>query len=174
MTDRAIYHKMIEIVDKLDRINQYQSIDGFIRDLEYHLDQLDYFYNVLTSKGSGDPSTTFYLPKHIPNEHQVAYFNLTRGFPKELYGGHWCYVYKRLKTKLLVIPMTSVKEDSAEIDPEFELDIKIKEFKNNSFARLQLSDMRTIDIQRLYIKKGFYDVETKREVIIEQMKNFLL
>ena len=34
--------------------------------------------------------------------------------------------------------------------------------------------MRTIDIQRLYIKKGFYDVETKREDIIAHMKNFLL
>lgn len=173
MDNVMIHNRMLKVADKLNKIRHYQDIDGFVRDLEYHVDQLDYFYNELTDKNTGDPSTTFYLPKKLPTEHQIAYFNLTRGFPKELYGGHWCYVYKQLNTKVIVIPMTSVKEDSAEVNSRFELDIKIKDFKNKNIARLQISDMRTIDIQRLYIKKGFYDVETEREIIQKNIKQVL-
>ena len=166
--------RMLNISKSLKEFENYTDVDGFLTDLEYHIGQLSYFYDQLTPKQTGDPSTTFYRPKRIPKVHQIAYFNLTRGFPKELYGGHWCYVFKYFKSKFVVIPTTSVKADSLPPDPEFQLDIAVSDFKNGMLTRLQLSDMRTIDIQRLYCGKGFYDVVTDREYILQNVNKMLL
>ena len=40
----------------------------------------------------------------------MAYFNIGRGFPKELMDGHWCYILKDLGYKALVIPSTSINQ----------------------------------------------------------------
>jgi hypothetical protein len=169
-----IENKMLQISSSLQDLKNYTDVEGFVTDLEYHIGQLSYFYDHLTPKQTGDPSTTFYRPKKIPTVHQLAYFNLTRGFPKELYGGHWCYIFKHFKSKFVIIPTTSVKEDSLMPDPEFQLDIEVKDFKNGMQTRLQLSDMRTVDIQRLYCSKGFYEVETPRAYILENISRMLL
>lgn len=166
--------RMSQISDSLKNLKNYEDIEGFVTDLEYHVGQLTYFYDHLTPKQTGDPSTTFYRPKKAPEVHQIAYFNLTRGFPKELYGGHWCYVFKYFKSKFVVIPTTSVKPDSLPPDPQFQLDIEVGNFKNGMLTRLQLSDMRTIDIQRLYCGKGFFDVMTDRKYILENVDKMLL
>lgn len=169
-----IESQMQAITQDLKQLRNYTDVEGFVTDLKYHVGQLSYFYDHLTPKQTGDPSTTFYRPKKIPQVHQIAYFNLTRGFPKELYGGHWCYVFKYFKSKFIVIPTTSVKEDSLPPDPEFQYDIEVKDFTNGMHTRLQLSDMRTIDIQRLYCGKGFYDVITDREEIVKNVNRMLL
>lgn len=161
------------VADMLGDLDNYRDVDGFVTDLEYLVGQLSYFYNNLTPKQTGDPSTTFYKPKKLPKTHQIAYFNLTRGFPKELYGGHWCYVLKQFKSKFVIIPTTSVKEDSLKADPNFQIDIKVEGFMNGRTTRMQISDMRTVDAQRLYFNKGFYDVLTDKEYIAEEMNKIL-
>lgn len=147
------------------------NIDGFdintyVRDMAYEVEQIKFFYNNVTKNQTGDPSTSYYKPKVKPHEHQIAYFNLTQGFPKELRGGHWCYIVKAMKSKFLVIPCTSVKETSPLIDPDLQLDIEISDFENERKTRLQFSDMRAIDNQRLYVAKGVYDVITERNTIL--------
>ena len=81
--------------------------------------------------------------------------------------GHWCYVLKDMGYKMLVIPCTSIKEDSTVVNPLFEKDIKIKTKKHITESRIQLSDIRSIDIQRLDLRKPFYDVLTPSEEIQE-------
>ncbi|ONI38014.1 hypothetical protein AN639_05935 [Candidatus Epulonipiscium fishelsonii] len=169
-----ISKRINNVASTLNDLKNYQDIEGFITDLEYHVGQLSYFYDYLTPKQTGDPSTTFYRPKKMPQIHQIAYFNLTRGFPKELYGGHWCYVFKYFKSKYVIIPTTSVKEDSLPPDPEFQMDIEVDNFKNGMTTRLQLSDMRSIDLQRLYCSKGFYNVLTDRDQILHNVNKMLL
>ncbi|NLI89271.1 MAG: hypothetical protein GX366_02525 [Epulopiscium sp.] len=168
-----IKSRMDGVADMLGDLDNYRDVDGFVTDLEYLVGQLSYFYNNLTPKQTGDPSTTFYKPKKLPKTHQIAYFNLTRGFPKELYGGHWCYVLKQFKSKFVIIPTTSVKEDSLKADPNFQIDIKVEGFMNGRTTRMQISDMRTVDAQRLYFNKGFYDVLTDKEYIAEEMNKIL-
>lgn len=168
-----IKNRMDGVADMLGDLDNYRDVDGFVTDLEYLVGQLSYFYNNLTPKQTGDPSTTFYKPKKLPKTHQIAYFNLTRGFPKELYGGHWCYVLKQFKSKFVIIPTTSVKEDSLKADPNFQIDIKVQGFMNGRTTRMQISDMRTVDAQRLYFNKGFYDVLTDKEYIAEEMNKIL-
>lgn len=168
-----IKKRMNGVAELLEGLDNYRDVDGFVTDLEYLVGQLTYFYNNLTPKQTGDPATTFYKPKKLPQPHQIAYFNLTRGFPKELYGGHWCYVLKYFKSKFIIIPTTSVKKDSLKADPDFQIDIQVKDFKNGLATRMQISDMRTVDAQRLYFNKGFYDVITDKKYISEEMNKIL-
>lgn len=169
----SIEKRLNGVARTLKDLENYRDVDGFVTDLEYLVGQLTYFYNRLTPRQTGDPSTTFYKPKKLPKPHQVAYFNLTRGFPKELYGGHWCYVLKYFKSKFIIIPTTSVKRNSLKADPDFQIDIKVKNFKNGLTTRMQISDMRTVDAQRLYFNKGFYDVITEKKYICEEMNKIL-
>lgn len=140
--------------------------DTFIKDTKYEIGQLKFFYNNITRNQTGNPSTSFYKPKVVPESHQLAYFNLTQGFPKELRGGHWCYVLKHTKSKFIIIPCTSVKEDSTPPDPEYQMDIEIDGFPNGRKARLQFSDIRSVDVQRLYGTRGIYDIVTERGLIL--------
>lgn len=165
--------RIAEINKKLENIKNYKDVEGFLIDLDYQIGQLAFFYDQVVPRHTGEASTTIYWPKYLPREHQIAYFNLTRGFPKELYGGHWCYVYKYFKNKVVIIPTTSIKATSLKEDKMFHLDIKVNGFTNQELSRLQLSDIRTVDIQRLYEAKGFYNVVTKREVIVRRVKKIL-
>ncbi len=115
----------------------------------------------------GDCDETYYRVHHRPRVHQMAYFNIGRGFPKELMDGHWCYVLKDLGYKMLVIPCTSIKDDSTEANPQFEMDIQIKIHKHITKSRIQLSDIRSVDIQRLDLRKPFCKVLTPQKEIHE-------
>ena len=82
--------------------------------------------------------------------------------------GHWCYVLKDMGYKMLVIPCTSIKKDSTPANPAFEKDIKIKTDTHiTTHCRIQLSDIRSVDIQRLDLRKAFYQVLTSREEILD-------
>lgn len=172
--------KMEQIADKLNNISNMTGYDknkkdydkvGFTYDLEYTVKQLEFFFDEVVPKKTGNSKTSFYIPCKVPTEHQIAYYNLTRGFPKELFGGHFCYVLKCFKYKHLVIPTTSITSRDSKLNPDFEMDIEIENFINDNATRLQLTDIRCIDIQRLYVNKGFYDVKSPREDIIKKVSN---
>lgn len=152
------------IYKQLHNIKNFNP-DSFIKNTQYLVDQIYFFNNRVAMNQTGDPSTSYFKPKSIPNIGQIAYFNLTDGFPKELKGGHWCYVVQRMKGKFLIIPCTSIKNELKEADTDYQLDIELENFPNSRGTRLQLSDMRSIDAQRLYSNKGFYNVVTPIEAI---------
>lgn len=113
-------------------------------------------------------------PAKLPSIGQVCYGNLGIGYPNEIYGGHWCYVYKKLSaTKLLVVPLTSVKETSKEANGEYQIDIQVEKLCKNGVSRLQLSDMRCIDTQRIYVRKGFFDVLDNHQDIEDKIVDTL-
>lgn len=175
MDDREKAREILRRVeDRLVSLSGYNDVLGFVMDLDYHVGQLDYFYNKVVPHDTGDASTTIYRPKIDIHEHELIYFNLTRGFPKELYGGHWCYVVKLLKGKCLVIPTTSVKVDGGHEPSEFQMDIEIADFNNSNITRLQLSDMRTVDIQRVYSGRGSYKVTTERKKILSRLAEIII
>lgn len=126
--------------------------------------QLEYFYCQLLEQEETTPDQTFYHVSKRPEVHQMAYFNIGRGFPKEIMDAHWCYVLKDFGSKMLVIPCTSIKEDSPEASfYELDIDVRIRRYYIKS--RMQLSDMRCVDIQRLDLRKRFCNVVTSREEI---------
>ncbi|MGG1659273.1 hypothetical protein [Brevibacillus sp. NRS-1366] len=174
-TTSSIRNDMEEAIRIMENMKNYDA-SGFAIQLKFWVKELDFFNNTLVEKHpEKDASLTTY---HIseskrPTEGQVAYFNLRRGYPKELYDGHQCYILKDFGLKLLIIPTTSVKGDSAPLDEEFEMDIKIKNFENDLPTRLQFSDIRSIDAQRINEKRAIYDVETDRTLILGKVKKVL-
>jgi len=164
---------MNEATEVLKRINNFDK-EEFANQLKYWLKELEFFYNRIVPNQTGNPSTSFYqiTPSLRPKEHQVAFFNLRRGYPKEIYDGHYCYIIKDFGLKYLIIPTTSVKDNSI-ANSNFEYDIQIKDFKNNLISRLQISDIRTIDVQRFNEKRIIYEVITEKDIIVKEIQRIL-
>ncbi|MEK5061865.1 hypothetical protein BK126_15040 [Paenibacillus sp. FSL H7-0326] len=169
----TVQNDLAKVQQILLRMQNYNS-KALSTELLYWIKDLEYFYNTLvpsqaqtkiesdgSSRKVNNPSKTYYniSPASArPTAGQVAYFNLRRGYPKEVYDGHFCYILKDFKTKYIVIPTTSVKPNSAPMNPTFEIDITIKDFINTDPTRLQVSDIRSVDIQRINIRKNVYNV----------------
>lgn len=164
---------MNESIKILEKIKNYDS-EGFANQLKYWLMELEFFYNKIVPNQTANPSTSFYeiTPSIRPKEGQVAFFNLRRGYPKEIYDGHYSYILKDFGLKYLIIPTTSVKDKST-ANPDYEYDIKMRNFKNELTTRLQVSDIRSIDIQRFNEKRPVYDVLTDKQLIIKEIQRIL-
>ncbi len=139
---------------------------GFLYDLKLQIEQLDRFFTKYVENNKDkNPNDTYYKLKTEPNIHQMAYFNLGHGFPKELFGGHWCYILKKFKTKYLIIPSTSDDNTNIDVEEDSEFSIEVKDFINGRLTKLQVRNARCVDLQRLYQAKGYYDVVTSRQDI---------
>lgn len=163
------YEKELEEIrqslEKLEASKKY-DVEKFLYSTKHLVSQLEYFYCEFVPEDK-EAEKVFYIPKIKPLEHQLAYINIGRGFPKELMDGHWCYILKDYGYKLLVIPCTSIKKDSKACNPLFEKDIKIVMNHQVTYSRLRLTDMRSIDIQRLDVRKKPCKVLSNRYEIIK-------
>lgn len=105
--------------------------------------------------------------------HSIVYVDLTIGYPKELRYGHWCYVYKVLNGKALILPLTSIKD--------YRRNLKVQELEivvcNNGMLTpsiMRIDEMRWIDIQRIDLKHAVPEkIQTPELVIKEKIKKFL-
>lgn len=147
------------------------DVEGFINHLDFQINQLSFFYDKLVPKQSKDPGKTFYELKPRPKEHQLIYVNLTREFPKELYDPHYCYVLKDCGCKFIVVPTTSIKENSPKCNEKYELDIEIV---GGNPCRLNIDDIRVIDFMRIVAYKGYSDVATERKMILNFVNEFFV
>jgi len=168
----SIYDDLFEIGRSLANIEKTGMYDvtKYSCSLLHLTNQLEYFYCNLVPKGTGDCNNTYYKLNNRPKEHQLAYFNIGRGFPKELMDGHWCYILRDLGYKMLVVPCTSIKANSKPCNPNFEMDIEMINENSKCKSRIQLSDIRSIDIQRLDVRKKFCEVITDRNKILDFVK----
>ena len=149
-------------IKKLEEIKSYE-IAKLIRSYNYQISNLYYYYTVI-EKNNKELSK---LKKSIKS-HTLIYINLGRGFPKELMDGHWCYVVRTIgDSKLFVIPTTSIKTNQINSYMHYIIEAYSKE--KNIKSKLELSDIRCVDIQRTYLKKGIYKVRTSRDEIINKL-----
>lgn len=131
----------------------YYDVNRYLYSLNHQSSQLLYFYKNLCEDLGRLPSNTFYyLPKEI-KEHTIVYVNLGRGFPKELMDGHWCYIHKIEGPKIFIIPTTSIKVDSGDCC-DLEYDIPVLFGERRTYSRLNLSEMRWVDSQRVDFRKS--------------------
>ena len=100
----SVYDDLFEIGRSLDHIEKtgMYDVEKYSCSLKHLTSQLEYFYCHLVPNGTGQSSSTFYHLHYRPKVHELAYFNIGRGFPKELMDGHWCYILKDLGYKMLV------------------------------------------------------------------------
>lgn len=166
----SVEENIAELVKSLKNLEEtgLYDVEKYSCSLLHQTIQLEYFYCHLVRNNDGQIDQTFYHVIRRPNEHQLAYYNIGRGFPKELMDGHWCYLLKDLGHKMLVIPCTSLK--GTDCNPDFEKDIDIKMYGRITKSRIQLSDIRSVDIQRLDLRKPFCDVLTDRNEIMDFIK----
>lgn len=106
----SVYDDLFEVGRSLANIEKtgMYDVEKYSCSIKHLTNQLEYFYCHLVPK-SGRTDNTYYHLHHRPKEHEMAYFNIGRGFPKELMDGHWCYILKDLGYKMLVIPSTCQK-----------------------------------------------------------------
>ena len=141
--------------------------------VEYNMDEMKKSLKNLKETECYDVEKYTYSLLHQTRQLEYFYCQLVEeGFPKELMDGHWCYVLKDFGSKMLVIPCTSIKEDSPEAT-EYELDIRAKIRKYPIRSRMQLSDMRVVDLQRLDIRKRFCNVITDKKEIENHIKHII-
>lgn len=155
---------MWKISSELEDINNLgnYSVKDFIDALSHKVSQIHFFYNTIMKQANNDENKAIYHLKNEPKEHQTIYVALGRGYPKELHDWHFCYVFRKIGIKYLVVPVTSIKEDSPEANPEFEMDIDVV---NNDRCRMHLDETRVIDIMRINERRGYFDVATSRKDI---------
>ena len=163
----SIRNNLLEMNKSLKKLEEsgVYDVEKYSYALLHQTSQLEYFYCHLVK--DGDCNQTFYHVHKRPHIHELAYFNIGRGFPKELMDGHWCYVLKDYGCKLLIIPSTSIKSDS-KFNSEYDMDIFSEDVEKEEVikSRLCITDMRTIDIQRIDKRKKYKKVITKRKEII--------
>jgi len=146
------------------------DVDMLISAWKHQLTAANFFYGKLVKKEpSQDANKVYYSLKTEPKEHQLVYTQIGRGYSKELFDPHWCYVLKHCGTKLIVIPVTSIKSDSGTPVAPYEYDI---EEDGGIKGRMHLDDMRCIDKMRIIEKKGYISVITKRDDIETAVENF--
>jgi len=162
--------KMEKSLENLEETGIY-DVEKYCYSLLHQTRQLEYFYCHLVKENEKESDETFYYVERRPREHQLAYYNIGRGFPKELMDGHWCYVLKDFGYKMVIIPCTSIKD--TECNPDFEKDIVVKMYGKKTKSRIQISDIRSVDIQRLDIRKPFCKVLTNKNEIMGFIKEKL-
>lgn len=164
--------KLQSIEKELEKLKGYgYSIEALQESWYHQVVQLNYFYN-LCERNNSQPDNTYYKLKQVPKKHQLAYFNIGRGFPKELMDGHWCYILKIVGCKAIVIPTTSLKKGT---NDTYRKTIKSMDMQDKStyLSSMSYSEIRAIDLQRLDVRKTFLDVITPRGEIITALKKFM-
>ena len=77
---------------------------------------------------------------------------------------------KDFGSKYVIIPTTSIKLDSGKCDERYEMDID--DYTNKGKSRLQITDLRSVDVMRVNINPSpnYFEVITPRESIIQKVK----
>ena len=103
-------------------------------------------------------------------EGDMVYVNLDVGFPHEMCFGHWCYVVKKFRDKMLVIPSTSVKDDCT---VSTEMDIRVVINGKKTKSRLNFSELRTVDKMRIDLRKSVAKPQVSLCFIKYKLKEFI-
>jgi hypothetical protein len=163
------FWRLANQADDLAKTGIY-DVDILISAWKHQLSAANFFYGTLVAKEpDNDANKTYYSLKTEPKEHQLIYTQIGRGYSKELFDPHWCYVLKHCGTKFVVVPVTSIKTDSGTPVAPYEYDI---EEYGGVKARMHLDDIRCVDKMRVIEKKGYISVVTPREEIERAVENF--
>ena len=168
----SIYKEFWNLANQANDLAQTGNydVDMLISAWKHQLTASNFFYGTLVCKEPNhDANKTYYSLKTEPKEHQLIYCQIGRGYSKELFDPHWCYVLKHCGTKLIVVPVTSIKQDSGTLTVPYEYDI---EEDSHIKARMHFDDIRCVDKMRILEKKGYINIITPRIEIEKAISNF--
>ncbi len=175
-SEKDYIDKKIGFIKKtIKNLKHYDNPSKLVDEIDKWLFELSYFYNSVVKDGDNPSEIIYNIPSSKrPKEGQIAYINLRRGYPKETFDDHWCYILRDYGTKYVIIPSTSIKKDSKKCNPLYEMDIE--DCTPNGISRLQFTDIRSIDAMRVCqsLQPNFYNVKTSRDKIIEKFNEIVL
>jgi hypothetical protein len=168
-----IYKEMWKAAEKIEALEDggyYPNTDKVLQGLNHQLAQLDFFYNKLVPGQGGDANKTYYNISPRPKEHQLIYVNLNRGYPKEIFDVHYCYVVKDFGAKFIVIPTTSIKPTTS-VNDAYEMMI---EEADGTPCLLNFDEIKAIDPMRIAKGKPYRDVKTPRKDIVGKFSEIFI
>ena len=74
---------------------------------------------------------------------------------------------------LVVIPLTSIKQDSNPVDKQREMIVKIKDFEEEGCSKLKINQIFSAGLLRLDQSKKIYDLQTDFSYVKQNIKNIL-
>lgn len=175
--DRSIrmdYNKELnEINKKILSIKNFNTED-FIWNYKRMINSIYHFHNVIgkNAKCSGDLSKIKYNLKGMkrPQSGDVCYIYIENSYPKEIFNSHWCLIIKDFGNTMLVVPMVSIKQESAQVDKTCEMIVKIKDFEEDGCSKLKIHQMFCADIMRINPTKKTYTLQTDFEYVKNKIK----
>ena len=88
-SEMSVEYNMDEMKKSLKNLKETEcyDVEKYTYSLLHQTRQLEYFYCQLVEEENPEPDQTYYHVSRRPMVHQMAYFNIGRGFPKELMVG---------------------------------------------------------------------------------------
>lgn len=134
------------------------------------LDALEYQWDMYLKLCKREGYDVVLRPRNILfNVGDLVYINYQVGYPHEMAMGHWSYVLKDVGSKLLVIPAAHNNGKREDID----IPIATRYGDEVWDMALKTFDLRFVDVQRIYAKKGVMKCITDHSIIVKKVKEIV-
>ena len=158
------YKKELDnLTNKILSIKNF-DIENFVYNYKRMINSIYHFHNNIgkNAKDSTQLSKIKYnlKGKSRPVAGNVCYFYIENSYPKEIFNSHWCLIIKDFGNTMLVIPLVSIKMESAKVDKSCEMIVKIRDFEENGCSKLKIHQMFCADIMRINPDKPTYNLQT--------------
>lgn len=154
-----------------EKLNELENIGydaaSLKKSFEVQIEAVKYQFEKSQEKGKD----VVIVPNNIRDivEGDIIFVNLGIGYAHEIMKPHWCYVLKDCKSKFVVIPIHTVR---GVICDEHEIDIQTVIEGSITTSRMSLSDIRSIDKQRIDQRRSVGKVLTPRSEILESIRKY--
>lgn len=168
------YEKELENINKkILKIKNF-DIESYVWNYKRMINSIFHFHNVIgkSAINSVQLSKIQYNLKGMkrPTTGDVCYIYIENSYPKEIYNSHWCLILKDFGNTMLVVPMVSIKKDSAPFDRTCEMIVKIKNFEEDGCSKLKVHQMFCADIMRINPQKKVYQLQTDISYVKQKIK----
>ena len=171
---------IMDIKKELDNItNQVLKLKNFdiinfVYNYKRMVNSIYHFHNVI-GKDAKTPTQLSKIRYNLkgmkrPVEGDVCYFYIENSYPKEIFNSHWCLILKDFGNTMLIVPMVSIKKDSADVDKTCEMIVKIKDFEEEGCSKLKIHQMFSADVMRINPKKKTYRLQTDYDYVKAKIK----
>ena len=168
-----IQKELENINKKLLKIKNFDIV-SFVYNYKRMVNSIYHFHNTI-GKDAKSPTQLSKLKYNLkgmkrPIEGDVCYIYIENSYPKEIFNSHWCLILKDFGNTMLVVPMVSIKKESADVDKSCEMIVKIKDFEEDGCSKLKIHQMFSADIMRINPEKKVYQLQTDYDYVKEKIK----
>lgn len=168
-----IQKELEDINKKLLSIQNFDLV-SFVYNYKRMIHSIYHFHNTIgkNAKTKTQLSQIKYNLKGMkrPVEGDICYFYIENSYPKEIFNSHWCLILKDFGNTMLVVPMVSIKNDSAPVDKSCEMIVKIKNFEEDGCSKLKIHQMFCADVMRINPQKSVYRLQTDYTYVKTKIK----